>query len=195
MKLLDGAANWIVQAAQESKRRCFIDLDTMREGDWPKSLPPIEQVAIDSPKLFDWARKEGFDVMCVTHTPLGETQPPYCLVPLEMHAWQITPAEHRALSDAMAGRQPYPLSRPVKLLVPQREVKPPYDYEYGGDAFLFVTREGTAGVLRMTAQVGDTDSSGGAYSSDEMFSPTGFYRGAKISFKPMSEAEASAKNP
>jgi hypothetical protein len=194
VKLLDGAANWIVQAAQESKQRCFIDLDTHREGGWPKSLPPVNEVAVDSPELLAWARQEGFDVMCVTHTPKGETQPLYCLVPLAMHAWQITPNEHRALPDAMAGRQPYPLSRPVKLMVPQRQVKPPYDYEYGGDAFLFVTREGTAGVLRMTAQVDETDSVGGAYSNDEMFGPTGFYRGAKISFGPMSEADAPAKN-
>ena len=67
----------------------------------------------------------------------------------------MTPAEHRLLAQAMAGREAYPLSQPVDLLVPQREVKPPYD-NYSFYAFSIVTREGTAGVIRMTAQVTDT---------------------------------------
>jgi len=37
--------------------------------------------------------------------------------------------------------QPYPLSRPVKLMVPKREVKRPYDYQYGGVALVETPEE------------------------------------------------------
>ena len=151
VKLQQGQQGWIVQSAQESSRRCFVDLDTMREGGWPASLPPVAEIGVDSPQLLAWARKEGFDLVGVTYTPPGESKPLYCLQPLGMRVWKMTPAEHRRLDQAMAGREAYPLSQPVELMVPQREVKPPYD-KYSGDAFLFVTREGTAGVIRMTAK-------------------------------------------
>src|SRR5690606_7740949 len=59
----------IVQSAHESTKRCFIGLDTMREGGWPASLPPIDEIGDDSPELLAWARAEGFDVMGVTFTP------------------------------------------------------------------------------------------------------------------------------
>jgi beta-lactamase regulating signal transducer with metallopeptidase domain len=192
VKLQDGPQGWIVESAHEATRkRCFVDLDTMREGGWPASLPPIEKIGVESPTLLIWARKNGYDMVGITYTSPGSDKPLYCLKPLDMHVWKIGPQEHRDLDYAMAGRRPYPLSHPVDLLIPQQEMKPPYDRKYGGDAFLFITREGTAGIIRMTAQVTDpTDSTGAAYSDDEQFSPTGFYRGAKISFAAMTEADA-----
>jgi hypothetical protein len=194
LKLTDARAGWIVEAAGESKKRCFVDLDTMREAGWPDSLPPVEEIGVDSPELLAWARQEGFDMVGVKLTPPGETAPLYCLKPLETTVWKLTADEHRLLPEAIAGRSEYPLSRPVELMVPQRTVDPPYDYKYGGDSFLFVTREGTAGVIRMTAQV--TDPSGGtgyAYSQDDQFRPKGFYRGAKVSFSVIDESGATQK--
>jgi beta-lactamase regulating signal transducer with metallopeptidase domain len=189
VRLQDGQQGWIVESAHESNERCFLDLDTMRQGDWPRSLPPIEQIGTNAPELVAWAQQEGFDLVGITYTPPGEREPLYCLKPLNMHTWKITPAEHRRLEQAMTGREPFPLSRPVEVMVPQREIKPPYDYEHGGDAFLFVTREGTAGAIRMTAQVTGTNVPRGAYSRDDQFRPVGFHRGAKVNFAAMTEAE------
>jgi hypothetical protein len=197
VRLLDGEVGWIVQSAQESKQRCFVDLDTMREGGWPKSLPAASKIGVDSPEVLAWARREGFDMVGVTYTPPGETTPIFCLKPIDMRVWKMTIDEHRNLPNTMAGKEAYELSRPVDLMVPQREVKRPYDVLHSGDSFLFVTREGTAGVIRMTAQVTDADEEGlGAYvareASDE-FRPTGEYRGAKIHVNPMSEVDDSAR--
>ncbi|NOY40576.1 MAG: hypothetical protein GXP26_01895, partial [Planctomycetes bacterium] len=188
VKLGVGHNGWIVQSVHESTRRCFVDLDTSREAGWPNSLPPMEKTGLDSPELLAWARKEGFDMMGVSHTPKGENAPLFCLRPIDMSTWQITAEEHRDIEQAIAGKKPYPLSRPVKLMVPLREVKRPYDYEYGGAAFLFVTREGTAGLIRMTGQVTEAKNiSGQASGPDGRFSSVGFYRGAKISFAAMTE--------
>jgi len=194
LKLTDVNQGWIVQPVQESKQRCFVDLDTMRQAGWPDSLPPIEKIGVDSRELQAWARKEGFDVMGVTYTPPGETEPLYCLRPIDMNVWKITAEEHKKLPEAMSGKTDYPLSQPVETMIPQRSIEPPYDHEYGGDSFLFVTREGTAGVIRMTAQVTETGLSlGGAYSRDDQFSQVGFYRGAKVNFAVIDESEAPPK--
>jgi beta-lactamase regulating signal transducer with metallopeptidase domain len=189
VRLQEGPSQWIVQSAHESKKQCFVDLDTMREGGWLASLPPIEKISIDSPELLAWARKQGYDIVGVTAKSPDDGKPIYCLQPLDMHVWKITADEHRHLADAMAGRRAYPLSHPVTLMIPQREVKRPYDNQFGGDSFLFVTREGTAGVIRMTAQVTEVRNLAGyALSDDDQFSSTGFYRGVKINFEAMTEA-------
>lgn len=193
VKLIEGSQGWIVQSVQESAQRTFVDLDTMREGGWPASLAPVQQSGVDSTELLTWAREQGYDLVGVSFTPPGEDKPLYSLKPLDMHVWKITPQEHRRLAEAMAGREPYPLSTPVELMVPRREVKPPFDPQYGGDAFLFVTREGTAGVIRMTAQATEPVVAGYA-SGDDQFSPTGFYRGAKVSFATMAEPDSAPES-
>lgn len=188
VRLDESHSNCIVQSVNESTRQCFVDLDTGRQADWPKSLSPPEEIGLDSPKLLAWARAEGLDIVGVNYTPKGDNGPLFCLKPIDMNVWRITPEEHRGLEQAMAGEKPYPLSRLVKLMVPIRKVERPYDYKYGGAAFLFVTREGTAGLIHMTGQVTDTDVVVGApASADSQFSPVGFYRGAKISFATMTE--------
>jgi beta-lactamase regulating signal transducer with metallopeptidase domain len=188
LTLAKSLATWTVESANEPKSACLIDLDTGRQGKWPVSVPALANAKVDSPELLEWAAKEGFDIVGVTHTPEGESQPLYCIKPLGMRCWKLTPGEHREIGEAMAGRKPYPLENPVELMVPQRKVKPPLDERYSGDAFLFVTREGTAGVLRVTAQVTNTDvAMGAAYSGNNIFESTGFRRGAKVVIETMTE--------
>ncbi len=183
VKLVELESGWIVPAAQNSEGKCFMDLDTLREAAWPASLGAAEKTGVDSPAVLAWAEKEGFDLVGTKYTPPGEKEPLYCLKPLGMKVWKISSDELRDLPAAMIGKQEYPMGQPVEMLVPRREViKPPYDLKFGGDSFLFVTREGTAGVIRMTAQVTDTDDAGSdAYSAGREFMPVGYHRGAKVS--------------
>jgi hypothetical protein len=100
-----------------------------------------------------------------------------------METWMITSRELRELKQSAADDQLTLESRKVEVMVPRRKISPPLDTAVDGDSFLFVTREGTAGVIRMTAQVPKKDVTlGRPYSSDDDFMPTGFYPGAKVVF-------------
>ncbi|HEX4413287.1 MAG TPA: hypothetical protein VH107_06635, partial [Lacipirellulaceae bacterium] len=194
VKLAELQSGWIVPAAQDAEGKCFMDLDTLREAGWPDSLGSAEKIGVDSPEVLAWAEKEGFDLVGTKYTPPGEMEPLYCLKPLGMKVWKISSDELRDLPAAMNGKQKYPMGQPVEMLVPRREViKPPYDLKYGGDSFLFVTREGTAGVIRMTAQVTDTDDAGSdVYSAGREFMPVGYHRGAKVSISAIVDTEGPA---
>jgi beta-lactamase regulating signal transducer with metallopeptidase domain len=188
--LVSKYSGWIVQSAHESTRRCFVDLDTSRETGWPSALPPVGQLGTNS-QVLAWARSQGFDMLGVTYQPPGYDAPMYCLQPLDMKVWQITPEQQRDLPRAIKGEIPYPIEKPVDRLVPRKE---PYEgvnkQQLGGTAFLFLTTEGTAGLLRMTAQVTDTNVQFGRPASpDDQYSPTGFYRGVKISFAIIAETD------
>jgi hypothetical protein len=101
-------------------------------------------------------------------------------MPLDLQAWQITEYEHRGIADMALGKRSYPLSTPVDLLVPRRNIPAPRDPMHSGDSFLFVTREGTAGALRLTAQVTEAkDITGYISDADDLFRGVDFYRGVK----------------
>lgn len=182
-------AGWggTIQSVNDTGEACFVDLDTRREAGWPDELAPLGKTRLDSPELLEWARREGFDVVGISHTPEGEKKPLYCLMPLDLEAWKITEDEHRELGDAVLGKQPYPLTRPVELLIPRRNVAKPRDPKHSGDSFLFVTREGTAGVLRLTAQVVSGKDNLAYYNwEDALFEDSGYHRGVKYVLKTMS---------
>lgn len=189
--LVGHRGEWIVEPANVSGRRCFVDLDTARQGDWPSELGAFDKTSEISQPASNWAREQGFDLVGVRTQVEGFGEPIYCLQPLGMKVWEITPEEQRELGRAMLGEIPYPLGKPVELLSPRPEpYKGPDKYELGGTAFLFLTQEGTAGLLRMTAQVTDTNVQIGRPSTrDDQFSPVGFYRGAKVSFAVMAETD------
>jgi beta-lactamase regulating signal transducer with metallopeptidase domain/protocatechuate 3,4-dioxygenase beta subunit len=189
--LVGGFSGKIIQSAHESKQLCFIDFDTGRETGWPKELPPLAQMGADDQRIATWADKQGLDLMGITYQPPGYDAPIYCLQPLGMKVWQLTPEEQRLLTKAIMGEIPYPLGHPVDRLIPRKETyEGPDKNELGGTAFLFLTREGTAGLLRMTAQVTDTHVQSGQRSSpDDQFSPIGHFRGAKISYSLIGETQ------
>jgi beta-lactamase regulating signal transducer with metallopeptidase domain len=183
-------AGWIVQSAHESTRRCFVDLDTSRESGWPSALPPVGQLGENSQVLV-WGRSQGFDMLGITYQPPGYDAPLYCLQPLDMKVWQITPEQQRDLPRAIRGEIPYPTENPVDRLIPRKEAYEGFNkQQLGGTAFLFLTSEGTAGLLRMTAQVTDTNVQFGRPASpNDQYSPTGFYRGVKLSFAIIAETD------
>jgi hypothetical protein len=189
--LVGHRSEWIVEPANISGRRCFVDLDTARQGDWPSELGALDETSDISQTAVNWARERGFDLVGLRKQVEGFAEPVYCLQPLGMKAWEISPEEQRELGRAMRGEIPYPLGKPVELMAPRpAPYEGPDQNELGGTAFLFLTPEGTAGLLRMTAQVTDTNVQIGRPSTrEDQFSPVGFYRGAKVSFAVMAETD------
>ncbi|WP_442485078.1 M56 family metallopeptidase [Aeoliella sp. SH292] len=176
---LSGAS---ISSIHETNDRCFYDLDTGRQSGWPSHLPQFGKIGLDSPELLAWAREEGFDLVGVSHTPEGEDKPLYCLQPIDVKAWKISEQEHRQLQESITGKSPYPLAKPVELLMPRRVIPKPHDRNFSGDAFLFLTREGTAGVLRATEQVTETNIQA-RYSMEDLFDGDGFHRGVAFSLQ------------
>ncbi|MEM7314028.1 MAG: hypothetical protein AAF497_12850, partial [Planctomycetota bacterium] len=174
-----------VQLISESESSCcFLDLDTGRTAGWPKELGKqptgADANTADLRKLTAWARKEGFDVLGIKLGPKGKDKPRYCVQPIGMQTWKITPDEYRRLPDAMHGKTKYPLSRPVKMMVPDEPMGTEQRGE-GNNAFLFVTNEGTAGVMILTAQV--TEIGGGGGYSTSSNSTRGFFRGVRYELR------------
>ncbi len=196
LKWANGSGGIVLDSVTETKQHCFYDLDTGRATGWPKEIPPLDNSNSDLKPILKWAAEQGFDIMGITYQPSGSDTPLYCLQPINMKVWQITRDEQKDLPKAFQGDIPLPLSHPVERLIPNNESAEPYfGTDLGGTAFLFITREGTAGRLRITAQVTDTNiQPGKILMPDDQYSPVGSIRGAKIGLQFIQEV-AEAKQP
>jgi beta-lactamase regulating signal transducer with metallopeptidase domain len=187
----NGAGGLILDSVTETKKHCFFDLDTGRAAGWPKEIPPLDKSGNDLKPILKWAGEQGFDIMGITYQPPGYDAPLYCIRPIEMKVWQITRDEQKELPRAFRREIPLPLGHPVELMIPNKGSAEPYfGTDLGGTPFLFVTREGTAGRLRITAQVTDTNTKaliGKVYTEDDQYSPVGSIRGVKIGLQYIKE--------
>ena len=158
--------------------RTFNDLDTGRDLKWPDALGRPEAAKPDA--VADWSAREGYDLEGVEYRPPGSDRSSYAIRGLGLRAWQIDKALYGRIEfDLAAGRVP-PLDRPADDLLMD------YDpatktYNPGAEAtFLFVTREGATGALKIEGQVTRLHGEKGATDPKDF---RGFYRGVQFGYK------------
>ena len=133
----------VLNSALETSRFCLYDLDTGRTGDWPSHLSRPVSEADDRTAFEAWARREGFDVVCLTRVD-EDGQRYHYLHPVGTKVWKVRhdrrPGVLRDLVvevDSMTPRDFSPALQNAKL---------------ESNRFVFVTAEGTAGEVRLVAQ-------------------------------------------
>ena len=107
-----------------------------------EELDRVSELGTASERAKQWAQEQGFDLVGIRCQPAGYESPLYCLQPIDLKVWEISPEEQSQLPRAMRGEIPYPLGRPVDLIVPRKqEYEGPNKNELGGTAFLFPDAE------------------------------------------------------
>ena len=152
VKRSSGHANVILGLPQPQEHyRTFKDLDTGRAIKWPKDLPEPSKASGDDIAAF--AAKEGFDLWGVEYTPPGSTRSYYALQGLGLRAWQVDNSFYGRIEADLRNDKPPDLDRPAgDLLMDYDPITKTYHPENKA-TFLFVTREGTTGILQLTGLV------------------------------------------
>jgi beta-lactamase regulating signal transducer with metallopeptidase domain len=124
----------------------LLDLDTGRQPFWPTDIPRTKE-GIDSAKFREWAIVQGVDLVCVD-TGARDGSPRYVLKAIGLELVEIGPQDARNLERRIRTGS-LPEGRPAgELLVSAdgdgKDVRP---------AFLYTTREGNRGMIRVTDQV------------------------------------------
>ena len=161
--------------------RTFKDLDTGREVKWPAELPAPEKAEAEA--VAAWAAREGFDLQGTEYRPPGSDRSYYAIRGLGLRAWQVDNLRYGTIEEELRGGRQPELGRPAGDLMmdidPQAESFRPENEA----AFLFVTREGTTGVLQITGLVTEL------FGPDDFGKPAqpgalrGFYRGVQFQYR------------
>jgi beta-lactamase regulating signal transducer with metallopeptidase domain len=187
--IVDEGVWWsFIQSFDESPGDGFLDLDTSRHPNPPQDLltKPAGSHAAGSlatplsPDLIAWAEREGVDLVNVKiNVPGGKTY--YAFQPLGMRVWRI---ENR-LADALQkdDHQGITIDLPAPWKGPLAQVDAKTRAYNGMNAsYLFITREGTCGLLQLLAPLSTKPVYGSACMG-----------GGGLKYKPIYEGDAEAK--
>lgn len=175
-----GFSNALLQSVQSARGvRVFKDLDTGRDAALParwrnQPLTPELRATID-----DWARAEGFDLVG-DEWITAEGRRTFAIRALGLKAWELGPERWKANIHG------------VTLLELQQEGRLVKDWLLHADAgtrrvdaekpgtFLYVTDEGTTGILYIGIEVQDDSlKPGGTLEGDHELNPIHFWKGRR----------------
>lgn len=137
----------------------FYDLDTGYCPKWPTGIPKKE-ASRDSKALADWISKNGVDLMCVTHRAADGTET-FVLRAIGMKVWEINLRDVRNLDKTLATGK-LPEGRPVGELLMHFDAQSGQLVPNANAAFIFITREGSLGLIETTDRVTRVENLNGA---------------------------------
>jgi hypothetical protein len=141
-------------AAQEGQyTEYFYDLDTGARPAWPKDIPR-DEARFDLKQVAAWAQKNGVDLMCVTHrAPDGTTT--FVLRSFGMKASEISPQDLRRFDRLIASGK-LPEGHEVGELLMHHDGETKRLVPDANGAFVYITREGSMGLIETTDRVTQT---------------------------------------
>jgi hypothetical protein len=157
----------------------FYDLDTGYRPSWPTQTPR-DEASRDAQQLADWALQCGVDLMCITHRSPDGTET-YVLRALGMKVREINPRDLRNL-DKLIAAGTLPDGRPVDELLMHYDTESQQLVPDANAAFLFVTREGSMGLIETTDRVTRTADLTGLASGNST-PGVGFHKGVRFNLK------------
>jgi len=133
--------------------RTFKDLDALVETPWPEDLPDASKVKDDEIAAF--AARTGYDLRGTEYTVPGSGKSYYAIQGLGLRAWQIDNIRFHTIDQDLRDGKPPKLDRPARDLLMDFDRKTGIYHPENKATFLFVTHEGTTGVLQLTGLVTD----------------------------------------
>lgn len=177
----EGMAHAVLSPAIENGQHVwhFYDLDTGRQPKWPAHIPR-DETRFDQKQLADWAAENGVDLMCITHRAEDGTET-YVLKSFEMKAWEIGPRDLRSI-DRLIAAGTLPEGKDVGDLLMHYDAASQQFVPDANGAFIFITREGSLGLIETTDRVVSTAVVRGLSAPQ---AGAGFHKGVRFNLKPI----------
>ncbi len=190
----DGWANVIIGPPQAQEYyRTFKDLDTGRETKWSGELGDPAKARGD--QVAEFAAKEGLDLRGIEYRAPGSDRSYYALQALGLRAWQVDNSLYDRIGNDLRAEKVPQLDRPAGELLMDFDPATKTYHPENKATFLFVTREGTTGILQLTGlatELHRPDDFGQPIAPDPPDPPgraaplkptRGFFRGVQIQYK------------
>ncbi|WP_435018449.1 RNA polymerase sigma factor [Tundrisphaera sp. TA3] len=159
----------------------FKDLDTGRESKWTDGLGDAKTTAAET--VAAWAAKGGFDLEGAEYRPPGSDRAYFALRGIGLRAWQVDESGFGMMASGLRSGNMPDLSRPAGEYLMYRDPKTGLYNPEKEATFLFITREGLAGILQVTDQITELFRPEDFGKPVQEHTNRGFYRGVRFSYK------------
>ena len=190
-------SNYLLESVWDPQaKRVFYDFDTGRKGNLPEKWRSPEQIKTHLNDIIAWAAAEGYDIMGSEYLSPKDNQRYFALQPIGLRAWQLgkqrwTPPDTVfTLEEAQAVGTPVDnwllfYNHQTKLIEPQSTA-----------AFLYITREGTPGLMFVGIEVKDTNYKiGERFEGDNELNPVHLAKGRRYGWTEFQEAQPPTRQP
>ena len=157
----------------------FLDLDTGHSPKRPEEFPP-DEAQLDQKQLAAWAAKNGVDLMCITQIAADGSQT-FVLKRWACKFGKLAEHDRRNIDRSIAARK-LPQGRAVNELLMHYDAEQKQYVPDANAAFIYITREGSMGLLETTDRVNRTADLTGQIATGEA-TGVGFFKGVKFNLK------------
>jgi hypothetical protein len=158
VKTAGGGGNVPICPVQQQGAYCFLDLDTGRQPAWPKAFGDLSGKEASLEALWAWASQEGMDLAGMTYRSPGSDEVYYYPRGVGLQAWEIPNERWDTIAEEVRQDRPLELGRPAGDTLMHYDSEQARYIPNRRATFLFITREGTPGILRLTTQVAEPGS-------------------------------------
>jgi hypothetical protein len=155
----------------------FYDLDTGYRPRWPAEFPR-DEARVDAKQVADFAARSGADLMCITHRAPDGTET-FVLQALGMKVREISQRDQRNI-DRLVAAGKLPEGREVDELLMHYDPESKRFVPDADAAFIFVTREGSMGLIETTDRINQTANLNGMPGAPR---GVGFHKGVRFDLK------------
>jgi beta-lactamase regulating signal transducer with metallopeptidase domain len=206
VKATGGYAEVVISPVEERRKECLLDLDTNRLPNWPKALSGADGKGVSVDVLCAWAAREGVDLIGMEFRAPGSDKAFYCLRGVGLQAWEIPNERWDKIEAEVRSNEPLALGQPAGDLLMHYDAEHACYLPSRKATFLFLTRDGTPGILRIVSQVTEvlspTSDSRPSIVREETSGnqpdASGFSRGVKIEYRTFytdNESSSASQKP
>jgi hypothetical protein len=164
-------------------RRALYDLDTGRIGGLPEHLRSAKGKSERLEGIDAWAAKEGYDLMGDEYTPFAGDKPHYVIRGLGLTAWRIETGRWKTLGAELRNQKPFDTGTRTEGLLAIFNAETGRYVSEDTATFLFLTREGSYGVIFVGVEVHDNGVSPFSIAGpDEELRPNGLFKGRRFGY-------------
>jgi peroxiredoxin len=153
IKASGGESGMTITPIQTANRHCCLALGLNRLLDLPKELSDTNAGPVAPERISAWAALAGADLLGTQYRDPQSGKFYYCVRPVGLQAWEIPNHYWTNIEDVLQRDALPPLESPAGDLLLHYDAGERRYVPEGRTTFLFITRDGMQGMLRIMAQV------------------------------------------
>ncbi len=189
-KTTGASTNWLLESIFDPKAtRSFYDLDTGRVAGLPEKWRKAQDIEPLMDEILAWAAREGFDLMGTEHTtPDGRRY--YALRSIALQAWELGPDRWKWGSNDFTVESLKAEGTPCEGLLFHAGQATGTTDPAAIAPFLYVTHQGTPGLLFVGIEVNDDGAKpGGRLAKDPELDPVAINKGRRFGYTEFEEVK------
>jgi beta-lactamase regulating signal transducer with metallopeptidase domain len=185
-----GAGHVLQPVVEPTAIVVFHDLDTGRAAGLPRNWRNAKSIESQLDEIVAWAASEGFDLMGTEYISPRDQQSWFAIRPIGLRAWELGEDRWKMSSSDITLEALQAEGTPARdLLLHFDRASQSYDPQATA-TFLFVTREGTPGLLFVGVAVKDTNVKiGEPLTGDNERKTSHFFKGRRFAWRSLEESE------